>query len=61
MNTDKKCNIPAEPDEKAGRFPLVDSKKDIREDYECRQRCRVCPFPGAKCFLTRYADGHEIR
>lgn len=28
--------------------------KLITDDYECKKDCRNCPFPGAKCFQTKY-------
>lgn len=32
----------------------VDTNKRITDDYECRKDCRNCPFPGAKCFSSKY-------
>ena len=32
----------------------IDYGKLITEDYECRKDCRNCPFPGAKCFPSKY-------
>ncbi len=29
-------------------------EKKITEDYDCRFDCRSCPFPGAKCFPSKY-------
>lgn len=28
--------------------------KLISEDYECSRNCRNCPFPGAKCYSSKY-------
>lgn len=30
------------------------AEKTITEDYECRKDCRNCPFPGAKCYPSKY-------
>lgn len=32
----------------------VDYNKRITDDYECTKDCRDCPFPGAKCYPTKY-------
>lgn len=32
----------------------VDYGKRITDDYECKKDCRNCPFPGAKCYQTKY-------
>lgn len=32
----------------------LDYNKLITEDYECKKDCRNCPFPGAKCYQTKY-------
>ena len=35
-----------------------DTKKIITDDYECKKDCRNCPFPGAKCFSSKYDRYH---
>lgn len=32
----------------------VDYNKRITDDYECTKDYRDCPFPGAKCYPTKY-------
>ena len=32
----------------------ADFSKPITEDYECMKDCRNCPFPGAKCYQSKY-------
>lgn len=43
--------------EPKGKKP-VDTKKCITDDYECMKDCRNCPFPGAKCYQTKYNRYH---
>lgn len=31
-----------------------DFGKAITDDYECKRDCRNCPFPGAKCYKSKY-------
>ncbi len=31
-----------------------DTGRLITDDYECYKDCRNCPFPGAKCYLSKY-------
>lgn len=31
-----------------------DFQKKIVDDYECTKDCRECPFPGAKCYGSKY-------
>ena len=31
-----------------------DTNRLITDDYECFKDCRNCPFPGAKCYQTKY-------
>jgi hypothetical protein len=32
----------------------LDFYKLITDDYECKKDCRNCPFPGAKCYQSKY-------
>lgn len=34
--------------------PRQSPDKLITDDYECHKDCRNCPFPGAKCYQTKY-------
>ena len=36
----------------------VDNNKSMTDDYECTKDCRDCPFPGAKCYPTKYDRYH---
>ncbi len=31
-----------------------DTSRLITDDYECKKDCRNCPFPGAKCYQSKY-------
>ncbi len=31
-----------------------DTNRLITDDYECKKDCRNCPFPGAKCYQSKY-------
>ena len=31
-----------------------DTTRLITDDYECKKDCRNCPFPGAKCYQSKY-------
>ena len=31
-----------------------DKNRLITDDYECKKDCRNCPFPGAKCYQSKY-------
>lgn len=48
--------------ERQGR--TIDYNKRITDDYECKKDCRNCPFPGAKCYPSKYEThrrSHDYR
>ncbi len=40
--------------ENAEKTAKVSHGKLITDDYECKKDCRNCPFPGAKCYPSKY-------
>ena len=48
-------------DIREGILTKTDTNKRITDDYECKKDCRNCPFPGAKCFSSKYDRYHTDR
>ncbi len=43
------------PDTETDQYrQAVDYNRSITDDYECKKDCRNCPFPGAKCYPSKY-------
>lgn len=33
----------------------------IIEGYDCKEHCRTCPFPGGKCFQSKYSTKKQSK
>jgi len=38
----------------------VEKRDSIIDGYECYEYCRVCPFPGAKCYKRKNLQKKDI-